>query len=179
MSTDKTEADNKAAQPDKAGRPPQTGLMLVSGLWLAGLGAVALLTAPHSTANPVYLPASAATEEADQRAARASVSVQNSVDFIVRFKDVEQINTCLHIFKEDPDGARAVFESWAAEHATLSGMTLKRTSYAGELILSWSTEDGYRPNRADIIAKQRELQAMSVVKYADPDYTAHAGGTTQ
>jgi hypothetical protein len=58
-------------------------------------------------------------------------------------------------------------------------MTLKRTSYAGELILSWSTEDGYRPNRADIIAKQRELQAMSVVKYADPDYTAHAGGTTQ
>lgn len=179
MSADKNETGNQAAEPETTRRPPQKRLMLVSGLWIAGFGAVAHFTSPHPAANPVYLPASVETEGTDQSGARAPVGTENSVDFIVLFKDVEAVDTCLRIFKEDPDSARAVFENWASEHATLSGMTLKKTSYAGELILSWSIEDGNRPNRADIVTKQRDLQAMPEVKYADPDYTAHAGGTTQ
>ena len=169
---------------DPAQRPARTALMLVSGLFVAGLGALAYSTAPsHSAASTsmpaVYLPASAATEDPEQSRDSMPVSVNNSVDFIVRFKDVEEVVTCLDMFKEDPEGAREIFAGWAGRHDTLSGMTLKRTSYAGEVILSWSTEDGHRPNRADIITKQQDLQAMPVVKYADPDYTAHAGDTTQ
>ena len=169
---------------DPVQRPARTALMLVSGLFVAGLGALAYSTAPSHTAAStsmpaVYLPASAETEARDTAQDTTLMAINNSVDFIVRFKDVDEVVTCLDMFKEDPEGAREIFAGWADGHETLSGMTLKRTSYAGEVILSWSTEDGHRPNRADIMTKQQDLQAMPFVKYADPDYTAHAGETTQ
>ena len=158
--------------------PFQKGLMLVSAAWIASLGGLALLTAPDPTASPVYLPASVELTQAPQARNIAPATVSNSVNFIVRFKDVQEIETCLELFKEDPDGARNLFLGWSGKHAALDGMQLAETSYSGEMILSWATGDGHRPNRADIIAKQKELQAMPMVKYADPDYTAQIGGTT-
>lgn len=144
----------------------RTGLYAFSGGWVAVFGALALFGAPSQQAAPVYLPASLET---------ASAPVAESVDFIVRFDDIEDIQTCLDTFKSTPDSARETFTNWASAYESLDGMELKKTSYAGELILSWSVEGNQRPSRADIIAKQQELLAMPEVKYADPDYTAHAG----
>lgn len=158
--------------------PNRNGLIALSASWLLGFGALALFAAPSPQADAVFMPATLETTDAPQSIAASTPAAQSSVDFIVRFDDVEEVDTCLDIFKDTPDEARTIFTNWARDHATLAGMKLKKTSYAGELILSWSTEDGHRPNRADIIAKQRELQAMPLVKYADPDYTAHAGETT-
>ncbi len=170
---------NKTAIAERKDSQLQKGLMWVSVAWIGGVGAIGYLTVPGSTASPVYLPASIETAETGDASSVTQITAESRVDFIVRFKDVEAVKMCLEMFKEDPDGARNVFAGWAGDYDALSGMSLKKTSYAGELILTWLREDGQRPNRADIIAKQQELQSMPVVEYADPDYTAHAGDTPQ
>jgi len=155
----------------------QTGTILVSAGWLLGLGAIAMGTAPSHDTNSVYLPATVETARNVLAHDADTVPDETSVDFIVRFHADDDVDACLEKFKTDPEGARIDFEGWASNHAELDGMKLKKTSYAGEMILSWTTEGGNRPNRADIITKQQALQAMPAVKYADPDYTAHAGET--
>ncbi len=157
--------------------PNRTKLFGLAGAWLAGFGALAIATAPDHEAAPIYLPATLETASAELTRNTETPAIEQGVDFIVRFHPVEEVELCLSMFKDDPEGARRVFNDWASHYPTLAGMNVKKTSYAGELILSWSTETGAYPNRADIIEKQKELQAMELVKYADPDYTAHPGDT--
>ncbi|MEO9971947.1 MAG: hypothetical protein ABJG15_19280 [Hyphomonadaceae bacterium] len=172
-----TEDTNRAEDPQKmpAGEASgRTGLYVFSGGWVAAFGALALFAAPNQQAAPIYLPASLETASPIQS---PTAPAAESVDFIVRFNDIEDIQTCLDTFKNTPESARDTFTNWASDYESLDGMELKKTSYAGELILSWSVEGNQRPSRADIITKQQELLAMPEVKYADPDYTAHAGDT--
>lgn len=173
-----TEGNNQAETAGISDARTPTSVVLFSGAWTAAFGALALFTAPTQYAEPVYLPATLETAgTAAEQEARPATPIDQSVDFIVRFDDVAEVQTCLDTFRTEPADARSTFSQWAGGYETLKGMKLKKTSYAGELILSWSTEDGSRPNRADIIAKQQALLAMPEVKYADPDYTAHAGDT--
>jgi len=156
--------------------PSRIKLLGLAGAWLAGFGALTMTTVPDHQAVPIYLPATLETA-AEPTLSTQMPAAEQGVDFIVRFHPVDEVELCLNMFKDDPEGARTVFNDWASDYSTLAGMDLKKTSYAGELILSWSTQTGDYPNRADIIEKQKELQAMDVVKYADPDYTAHPGDT--
>ena len=178
-----------------------TGRMAgLSVAWLAGMGALVFATLPSSSAthtsaatdvSPPLVPTSAA-EDTNQRYITAQASTlskeapgsnnarlapEQTVDFIVRFaNDIEEIDACSKMFRTDKQAANKIFADWAAAHDALDGVELKNVSYSGEMLLLWKTGINRPLSKTEVADKLAKINALSTVRYADPDYTVKAQG---
>ncbi|MEO0983295.1 MAG: hypothetical protein AAFX03_11665 [Pseudomonadota bacterium] len=132
--------------------------------------------AASAPSGPLMAAASYTEPPEDGGGGAASGTRSQSVDFIVRFNGVEEIDEVLGEFRSDPDAARAAFKAWAADKPPLQGLTLKDVTYSGECILTYTPDNDRRPVRAIAAEVRQRLEAAPGVRYADPDYTAHPGG---
>ncbi|MEO0882750.1 MAG: hypothetical protein AAFY34_08430 [Pseudomonadota bacterium] len=169
---EENETQDEGTPPDEAAKPPRLNRISILGLaalGVAGVSSVTLMLPSDQDlidAQPARLPAS---EHQMERPPIPATS-RGDVDFIVRFDDVPEIEECLATFRQDPSHARSVFRNWASKYPALSGFRLKKTNYSGELVLTWSGS-GDLPSRTQIMDIKEQLQAMSAVRYADPDYS--------
>jgi len=94
--------------------------------------------------------------------------------FVVRFNDDPDLTPVLAQFRSNKEASQKAFAEWAAQHPELSGLTLVRVNYSGETILGYRGADDATPvsNAKDM---QARLNSLSIVRYADPDYTAFPG----
>ena len=172
----------------------------LSVAWLAGMGALVFATLPSSSAthtsvatdgSPLLVPASSA-EEANQRYITAQASTlseeapgsnsaqlapEETVDFIVRFaNDIEELDACSKMFRTDKQAAQKIFTDWAAAYESLDRVELKNVSYSGEMLLIWNTGINRPLSKTEVEDKLAKINALSTVRYADPDYTVKAQG---
>lgn len=178
-----------------------TGRMAgLSVAWLAGMGALVFATLPSSgathasvatDASQLLVPASSA-EDTTQKyiAAQAStlsneapgntsakLAPEETVDFIVRFaNDIDELDACSKMFRTDKQAAHKIFADWAAAHEALDGVELKNVSYSGEMLLTWSTGINRPLSKTEVEDKLAKINALTAVRYADPDYTVQAQG---
>lgn len=182
--------------------PKRAILGSVAGGWLLGMGALAYATLPASASltsgqfqetagikTPVItssqipqarqsVPASAVTQADPAPRGDLSLIRENEmVDFIVRFEnDIDALDACSQMFRQDKEEAQKMFADWAAEHEAMQGMRLKKVSYSGEMILTWDTGSAQPLLRKSVEEKLAKIKALPSVRYADPDHTAQAQG---
>ncbi|MEL7040658.1 MAG: hypothetical protein AAGL90_03990 [Pseudomonadota bacterium] len=89
--------------------------------------------------------------------------------FIVRFHDDPTLAQVSRNFRRDQAGTSAVYRDWAANHPQLSGLSLVRASYSGELILALPANDPAGRTPQDVIAA---LRTMPNLAYAEIDEMA-------
>lgn len=156
----------------------QLGLIGIAGAGIAVMGGLALSALPGEKAAPASF--SGQTEAIPAVAGQGgtapiAVTEAGGVDFIVRFEKLPEIEACQAAWRSDPEQARAMFLDWSSAYPELSGLRLKKASYSGELVLTW-TGGGSDPSRADIMAARDRIVSLPIVRYADPDFTARVEG---
>ncbi|MEL6323587.1 MAG: hypothetical protein AAFQ84_05090 [Pseudomonadota bacterium] len=129
-------------------------------------------TAKVSTAQTTTLPATDVTIEEQT----VVMDERGYIDFIIRFDDTPPIEACRKAFRENRSEGRRVFREWASKHPQLAGLRLKKASYSGEFVVTW-TGGGTNPSRDDIMAMRERIQSLGLVRYADPDFTARVEET--
>lgn len=139
---------------------------------LVATGCVALMDSDSTRTN--WLPGWANVAKAQNGEIPAQgqtvTEAQDAATFIVRFDDEPVLDEVGKSFRRDEAGARAKFESWREGRAALEGLTLKRASFSGELILGL-------PIDSDRSAKDvlKAMRAMDNLAYAEMDAMASTG----
>lgn len=99
--------------------------------------------------------------------------------FIVKFKPDPAIDDVIANWRRDREGALAQFASWAEGDPVFGDMTLEGCSYSGELLLSRKIEAPLSGPQSLVSALTNDIRSHGAVAYADPDFTAHPGGTAE
>ena len=98
-----------------------------------------------------------------------------SVDFIVKLKDVAAVDQAIKMCRRDLEEAQAMFGDWAAGDAVFSGMQLVGCSYSGELILRQALAAAPAGGERQVDGLLERIRGHENVAYADPDFTARVG----
>lgn len=99
--------------------------------------------------------------------------------FIVKFKPDPAIDDVIANWRRDREGAIAQFANWAEGDPVFGDMTLEGCSYSGELLLSRKIEAPLSGPQSLVTALTNDIRSHGAVAYADPDFTAHPGGTAE
>ena len=179
MNASKGKHLTKDKEPDSRQMPAsQIGIAAV-GVSLCAACGVAWLnggsgTGPSSSFAPAQTTSASSTssaavvdEENDVVSVQSTPQTADAGQFalIVKFRDEPMLEEIGKTFRKDPDGMRQKFRDWAAGKPALSGLTLERASYSGELVLTGTGSKSMK----DAIAA---IEAMDNVAYVEPDYSA-------
>ncbi|MEM6666051.1 MAG: hypothetical protein AAF638_06565, partial [Pseudomonadota bacterium] len=113
------------------------------------------------------------------RPAQAETYKPVEATFIVKFKPDPAIDDVIAGWRMDREAAKAGFEAWASGDPVFGDMTLEGCSYSGELLLARRVEAPTSSPRQLVSALTSDIRGHSAVAYADPDFTAHPGTSSE